>query len=144
MKICKLQKKSFIRLTPDLCPREGLEPQSLLASAHAGPSRRRCCCTPGLENNFVRAHFILMLPFEMRAVLYGIRLFNYNRTQTLTLYLYEKERRGKRARCRRDRERERERECVRKGGWLWGEVASVVKMTVEENGPFGIRIGLKR
>jgi hypothetical protein len=50
------------------------------------------------------------------------------------------ERRGKRARCRRDRERE----CARKGRWLRGNVASVVKMTIEENGPFGIRIGLKR
>jgi hypothetical protein len=54
-------------------------------------------------------------------------------------YLYEMERRGKRARQRRDRERE----GVREGGWLREEVASVVKMTVEENGPFGIRIGLR-
>ncbi len=54
-------------------------------------------------------------------------------------YLYEMERRGKRARQRRDREREGGRE----GGWLREEVASVVKMTVEENGPFGIRIGLR-
>ena len=53
-------------------------------------------------------------------------------------YLYEMERRGKRARQRRDRERE----GVRAGGWLREEVASVVKMTVEENRPFGIRIGL--
>jgi len=46
------------------------------------------------------------------------------------------ERRGQRARQRRDRKRE----CVREGGWLREEVASVVKMTFEENGPFGIRI----
>jgi len=44
------------------------------------------------------------------------------------------ERRGKTARCWRDRER----------GWLREEVASVVKTAVEENGPFRIRIGLKR
>ncbi len=50
------------------------------------------------------------------------------------------ERRGKRAREQRDQERE----GVREGGWLGEEVASVVKTTVEENGPFGIRIGLKR
>jgi len=39
--------------------------------------------------------------------------------------------------------RETERECAREGGWLQEEVASVVKITVEENGPFGIRIGLR-
>jgi hypothetical protein len=55
-------------------------------------------------------------------------------------YLYETERRGKRARQQKDREREGARE----GGWQGEEVASVVKMTVEENGPFGIRIGLRR
>ena len=55
-------------------------------------------------------------------------------------YLYETERRGKRARQRRDREGERARE----GGWQREEVGSVVKMTVEENGPFGIRIGLRQ
>jgi hypothetical protein len=33
--------------------------------------------------------------------------------------------------------------CVRKVGWLQEEVASVVKMTVEENRPFGIRKGLR-
>ncbi len=38
--------------------------------------------------------------------------------------------------------RDRERESVREGGWLREEVASVVKMTIEENGPFRIRIGL--
>jgi hypothetical protein len=37
---------------------------------------------------------------------------------------------------------ERQRESVREGGWLREEVASVVKMTIEENGPFRIRIGL--
>ncbi len=52
------------------------------------------------------------------------------------LFLYEMERRGKRARWWRDRESE----CVREGGWLLEEVASVVKMTVEENRPFRIRI----
>jgi hypothetical protein len=36
-----------------------------------------------------------------------------------------------------------ERESAREGGWLQEDVASVVKMTVEENRPFGIRIGLK-
>ncbi len=50
-------------------------------------------------------------------------------------YLYETERRGKRARQRRDRERE----GVRERGLLREEVASVVKMTIEENGPFGKR-----
>jgi hypothetical protein len=54
-------------------------------------------------------------------------------------YLYETERRGKRARQQRDRERE----CVREGGWQREEVASVVKMTVEENRIVGIRIGLR-
>jgi hypothetical protein len=33
---------------------------------------------------------------------------------------------------------------VREGGWLREEVASVVKTAVEENGPFGIRIGLEQ
>jgi hypothetical protein len=33
---------------------------------------------------------------------------------------------------------------VRDGGWLREEVASVVKVAIEENGPFGIRIGLER
>jgi hypothetical protein len=32
---------------------------------------------------------------------------------------------------------------VREGGWLRKEVALVVKTTVQENGPFGIRIGLE-
>jgi hypothetical protein len=41
-------------------------------------------------------------------------------------------------------ERQRERVCAREGGWLREEVASVVKMTFEENRPFGIRIGLKQ
>ncbi len=50
------------------------------------------------------------------------------------------ERRGKRARQRR----EREGECAREGGWQREEVTSVVKTTVEENRPFGIRIGLRR
>jgi hypothetical protein len=40
-------------------------------------------------------------------------------------------------------ERQGERVCAREGGWLHEEVASVVKMTVEENRPFGIRIGLR-
>ncbi len=39
-------------------------------------------------------------------------------------------------------ETERERESAREGGWQQEKVASVVKMTVEENRPFGIRIGL--
>ncbi len=39
-------------------------------------------------------------------------------------------------------ETERESVCEREGGWLQEAVVSVVKMTVEENGPFGIRIGL--
>jgi hypothetical protein len=33
---------------------------------------------------------------------------------------------------------------VREGGWQQVEVASVLKMTVEENGIVGIRIGLRR
>jgi hypothetical protein len=56
------------------------------------------------------------------------------------LCLYEMERRGMRARQRRDREGE----CAREGGWQQEEVGSVVKMTIEENGPFGIRMGLRR
>jgi hypothetical protein len=40
-------------------------------------------------------------------------------------------------------ETEREKECVREGGWLREEVESVVKTTVKENGPFGIRIRLR-
>jgi len=32
---------------------------------------------------------------------------------------------------------------VRERGWLQEEVASLVKMIVEDNGPFGIRIGLR-
>ncbi len=58
---------------------------------------------------------------------------------TNTDAIYETERMGKRARQRRDRERE----GVREGGWLREEVASVVKMTIEENGLFGIRIRLR-
>jgi hypothetical protein len=49
------------------------------------------------------------------------------------------ERRGKRARQQRDRKRD----CAREGGWQREEVASVVKTTIEENEPFGIRIGLE-
>ena len=45
----------------------------------------------------------------------------------------------KRARQRRDRKRE----CARDGGWQREEVVSVVKTTIEENGSFGIRIGLE-
>ena len=41
-------------------------------------------------------------------------------------------------------ETDRERVCVREGAYLQEEAALVVKMTVEENGPFGIRIGLRR
>jgi hypothetical protein len=50
------------------------------------------------------------------------------------------ERRVKRARQWRDGKRD----SVREGGWLRKEVALVVKTTVEENGPFGIRIGLEQ
>jgi hypothetical protein len=35
-------------------------------------------------------------------------------------------------------------ERLREGGWLREEVAWVVKMTVEENGPFGIKIPLRQ
>ncbi len=38
---------------------------------------------------------------------------------------------------------ETERECARDGAWQKEEVASVVKMTVDENGIVGIRIGLR-
>ena len=41
-------------------------------------------------------------------------------------------------------ERQTERVCVREEGWLREEVELVVKMTIEENGPFGIRIGLEQ
>ncbi len=76
----------------------------------------------------------------MRTVLYGIRLFNDVRHKHgCYVYMRQKEG-GKRARQRRDREGE----CARKGGWQQEEVALVVKMTVEENRPFGIRIGLRR
>ncbi len=39
---------------------------------------------------------------------------------------------------------ERQRECARDGAWQKEEVASVVKMTFEENGIVEIRIGLRR
>jgi hypothetical protein len=45
---------------------------------------------------------------------------------------------------RNGKKRDRKRESVREGGWLREEVMSVVKMTVGENRPFGIRIGLEQ
>ncbi len=78
-----------------------------------------------------------MLPFEMRTVLYGIRLFNDARHKHGS-NIYMKWKEG-------GREQDSgETESVREGGWLREEVASVVKMTFEENGPFGIRIRLER
>ncbi len=52
-------------------------------------------------------------------------------------YLYETEREQD------SKERPRKRECER-GKVAAKEVASVVKMTVEENGSVGIRIGLRQ
>ena len=77
-----------------------------------------------------------MLPFEMRTVLYGIHLFN-DVGHKHGRYIYMKWKEGE----REQDGRETERECAREGGWLQEEVASVVKMTVEENGPLVIRIG---
>jgi hypothetical protein len=80
-----------------------------------------------------------MLPFEMRTVLYGICLFNDVRHKHRS-NIYMKQKEGE----REQDARETERVCVREGAWLREEVALVVKMTVEENGPFGIRIGLEQ
>jgi hypothetical protein len=77
----------------------------------------------------------------MRTVLYGIRLFNDVRHKHGS-YIYMKQKVGEREQDAR--ETERKRECAREGGWQRVEVVSVVKMTIEENGPFRIRIGLKR
>ncbi len=51
---------------------------------------------------------------------------------------------GKKGKESKTDERPREREGVRAWGWLQEEVASIVKMTFEDSGPFGIRIGLRR
>ncbi len=48
-------------------------------------------------------------------------------------YLYETERRSKKARHWRDRQRE----CAREGGYLQTDVASVVKMAIEETDRLG-------
>ncbi len=79
-----------------------------------------------------------MLPFEMRTVLYGICLFNDVRHEHRS-YIYMKQKEGE----REPDTTEMERECAREGRWLQKEVASVVKMTIEENGPVRIRIGLE-
>jgi hypothetical protein len=76
----------------------------------------------------------------MRTVLYGIRLFN-DKVYKHGHHIYMKWKEGEREQD--TGETKRERECVREGGWQRVEVVSVVKMTYEENGPFGIRIGLK-
>ncbi len=88
----------------------------------------------------VTTSFVLMLPFEMRTVLYGIRLFNDAGHKHRSTNIYMKWKEG----WREQGSGETERESVREGGWLREEVALVVKTTVEENGPFGIRIGLDR
>jgi hypothetical protein len=75
----------------------------------------------------------------MRTVLYEICLFN-DVGHKLGSYFYMKRKEGE----REQDARETERECVWEGGWLQEKVASVVKMTAEENRPFRIRIGLKR
>ena len=51
---------------------------------------------------------------------------------------------GKKGKESKTARRDWERDSVREGGWLQEEVASVVKMTVEENGIVEIRIGLRR
>jgi hypothetical protein len=80
--------------------------------------------------------FVLMLPFEMRTVLYRIHLFNDVRHKHVsTIYMKQKE--GGREQYSGETKRERVQER-----WQREKVASVVKMTIEENRPFGIRIGL--
>jgi hypothetical protein len=76
----------------------------------------------------------------MRTVLYGIHLFDDVGHKHVS-YIYMKQKEGEREQDAR--ETERERACAREGGWLREEVALVVKMAIEENGPFRIRIGLK-
>ncbi len=83
----------------------------------------------------------IVVTFEMRTVLYEIHLFND------TLYkhgdhIHMKRKEGEREQD--SRETERDSVCVREGGWQQVEVAPFVKMTVEENGIVGIRIGLRR
>jgi hypothetical protein len=70
----------------------------------------------------------------MRTVVYRICLFNDVRHKHGS-YFYMKRKEGEREQDSRETERE--------GGWQQEEVASVVKTTVEENGPFGIIIGLE-
>ncbi len=53
-------------------------------------------------------------------------------------YLYSNGKKGERASCQRDRERV----CVRDGGWLKIELASVVKMAVGETDHFWDNPGL--
>jgi hypothetical protein len=74
----------------------------------------------------------------MRTVLYRIHLFN-DVGHKHRSYIYMKRKVGEREQDMRDRQRE----CAREGGWLPEESASVVKMTVEENRPLRIRIGVK-
>jgi hypothetical protein len=76
----------------------------------------------------------------MRTVIYRIHLFNHVGHKHRP-YICMKWKEGKESKMP---ERQRGRVCAREGGWLREEVASVVKMTVEENGPFRIRTGLKR
>jgi hypothetical protein len=69
--------------------------------------------------------FILMLPFEMKTVLYGIRLFNDVRHKHRST-LYVKLKQG----GREQDSTVTKRECAREGWWQREEVASVVKMTI--------------
>ncbi len=80
----------------------------------------------------------MLLPFEMRTVLYVIHLLN-DVGHKHRSYIYMKWKEGE----REQDAGETERECAREGGWQREEVASVLKMTVEENRPFGISIGLE-
>ncbi len=75
-----------------------------------------------------------MLPFEMRSICLFNDLRHKHRSN-----IYMKQKEG----GREQDSRETERECVREEGRQREEIASFVKMTVEENGPFGIRTGLE-
>jgi hypothetical protein len=70
---------------------------------------------------------MLMLPFEMRTVLYGIRLFNDDLSKH-GHHIYMKWNEG----GREQDSGETERECVRDGAWQREEVALVVKWTIGE------------
>jgi hypothetical protein len=79
-----------------------------------------------------------MLPFEMRAVLSEMRLFNDNLFRH-GHHIYMKWKRTERVQD----SGETERECVRDRAWERQEVVSVVKRAIGENVMGEIRVGLK-